>query len=79
MKTLLHNVLIIGGAAIVVLFFISLVLSRRIIRPLEENDKQQKQFISDLPNQVQNPSPQQIRTAALIELPFLSFYGKILV
>ena len=55
MKTLLHNVLIIGGASIVVLFFISLVLSRRIIRPLEENDKQQKQFISDASHELKTP------------------------
>ena len=55
MGTLLHNILIIGGAAIVVLFFISLVLSRRIIRPLEENDKQQKQFISDASHELKTP------------------------
>ncbi len=55
MKTLLHNVLIIGGASIVILFFISLVLSRRIIRPLEENDKQQKQFISDASHELKTP------------------------
>jgi len=55
MRTLLHNVLIIGGSSIVVLFFISLVLSRRIIRPLEENDKQQKQFISDASHELKTP------------------------
>ena len=55
MRTLLHNVLIIGGASIVILFFISLVLSRRIIRPLEENDKQQKQFISDASHELKTP------------------------
>ena len=55
MRALLHNVLIIGGASIVILFFISLVLSRRIIRPLEENDKQQKQFISDASHELKTP------------------------
>ncbi len=55
MRTLLHNVLIVGGTAIVVLYFISLHLSRRIIRPLEENDRQQKQFISDASHELKTP------------------------
>ncbi len=55
MKMLLHYVLIIGGTAIVVLFFISLVLSKRIIRPLEESDKKQKQFISDASHELKTP------------------------
>ena len=55
MRMLLHNVLIIGGTAIVALFFISLILSRQIIRPLEESDKQQKQFISDASHELKTP------------------------
>ena len=55
MKMLLRNVLIVGGAAIVVLFFVSIVLSKKIIRPLEENDKQQKQFISDAGHELKTP------------------------
>ncbi len=55
MRTLLHNVLLVGGAAIVVLFFLSLHLSKRIIRPLEENDRQQKQFISDAGHELKTP------------------------
>ena len=54
-RTLLHNVLIVGGIAIVFLFFISLHLSRQIIRPLEENDRQQKQFISDASHELKTP------------------------
>ncbi len=55
MKTLLRNVLIIGGAAVIAMFFISLFLAKRIIRPLEENDEQQKQFISDASHELKTP------------------------
>lgn len=55
MNTLLRNYLIVGGAAIVILFFISLFLSKRIIRPLEENDRRQKQFISDAGHELKTP------------------------
>ena len=55
MRMLLNNILVIGGMSIVILFFLSLILSRRIIRPLEENDKQQKQFISDASHELKTP------------------------
>ena len=55
MNTLLHYVLLVGGIAIIVLFFLSLFLSKRIIRPLEENDRQQKQFISDAGHELKTP------------------------
>ena len=55
MATLLRNFLIVGGAAIIVLFFLSLLISGRIIRPLEENDRQQKQFVSDASHELKTP------------------------
>ena len=54
-KILLRNVLIVGSAAIAVLFFLSLRLSKRIIQPLEDNDKQQRQFISDASHELKTP------------------------
>ena len=55
LNTLLRNVLTIGSAAIILLFFISLHLSNQIIRPLEENDRQQKRFISDASHELKTP------------------------
>ena len=54
-KILLRNVLIVDGAAIIILFFLSFWLSKRIIRPLEENDQQQRQFISDASHELKTP------------------------
>ncbi|MBR2593291.1 MAG: sensor histidine kinase, partial [Firmicutes bacterium] len=55
MNTLLRYTLIAGGAAIVVLFFISRMLAKRIVKPLEENDERQKQFVSDAGHELKTP------------------------
>ena len=55
LQMLLRNILIIGSIAIIVLFFISLYLSKQIIRPLEENDRKQKQFVSDASHELKTP------------------------
>ena len=55
LRTMMRNVLIVGGASIVVLFFISVFLAGRIIRPLEENDTKQKQFISNASHELKTP------------------------
>ncbi len=55
LNTLLRNVLIIGSCAIIVMFFVSLYLSKRIIRPLEENDRQQRRFVSDASHELKTP------------------------
>ena len=55
LNTLLRYFLIVGGAALVALFFIALFLARRIIRPLEENDLLQKRFISDASHELKTP------------------------
>ena len=55
MDMLIRNFLIVGTCALVVLFFISLFISKLIIRPLAENDKRQKQFISDASHELKTP------------------------
>ena len=55
MHTLIRYVLIVGGTAIVAMFFISVFLSKLIILPLEENDQKQKQFISDASHELKTP------------------------
>jgi signal transduction histidine kinase len=55
LNMLVRNILIVGGSALIVLFFLALFLSKRIIRPLEENDRQQKQFISDASHELKTP------------------------
>lgn len=55
LQTMMRNALLVGGASLVVMFFISVFLAKRIIRPLEENDKQQKQFISDASHELKTP------------------------
>ncbi|MBR6915240.1 MAG: HAMP domain-containing histidine kinase, partial [Clostridia bacterium] len=55
LTTLLRYELIVGGAALVLIFLLSLFLSSRIIKPLEENDKRQKQFVSDAGHELKTP------------------------
>ncbi len=55
MSTLLRHFLIVGGAAMVVLFIISFIIANRIVRPLEENDQKQKRFISDASHELKTP------------------------
>lgn len=55
LSTLLGNSISGGIASIVVLFFIALYISGRIVKPLEENDRKQKQFISDAGHELKTP------------------------
>ena len=53
--TLLRYTLIFGGAVLVLFFFLSIFLARKIVNPLEESYKKQKQFISDAGHELKTP------------------------
>ncbi len=55
MSTLFFHTLFAGIIAMVLIFGLSVVLARRIIRPLEENDRRQRQFISDAGHELKTP------------------------
>lgn len=55
MTTLFRYTLIFGSAAIAALFFVAVYLARRIVRPLEESYRKQKQFISDAGHELKTP------------------------
>ena len=54
-ETLIKQMLIIGAAALAVLFVLSVFIARRIVKPLEENDKRQKRFVSDAGHELKTP------------------------
>lgn len=55
LKTMLRYVFLVGGLAILAMFFIASILAGFIISPLEENDRQQKRFISDASHELKTP------------------------
>lgn len=55
MNVLLKYILIVGGAGIVLFFGLSVVIAKRIVRPLKKNDEKQKQFVSDAGHELKTP------------------------
>lgn len=53
--TLFRYTLIFGGVALVLFFFLSVYLARKIVNPLEESYQKQKQFISDAGHELKTP------------------------
>lgn len=52
---LFRYTLVFGCVALVLFFFLSVYLAEKIVRPLEENDRKQKQFISDAGHELKTP------------------------
>ncbi len=53
--TLINYTLIFGGAALVLMFFLARYLANKIVAPLEESYRRQKQFISDAGHELKTP------------------------
>ena len=53
--TLFRYTLIFGGVALIIFFFLSVFLARKIVNPLEESYEMQKQFISDAGHELKTP------------------------
>ena len=53
--TLFRNTLISGGVVLLLFFFLSVFLARKIVNPLEESYRKQKQFISDAGHELKTP------------------------
>lgn len=53
--TLFRYTLIFGGVALVLFFFLSVFLARKIMNPVEESYQKQKQFISDAGHELKTP------------------------
>ena len=53
--TLFRYTLIYGSVALVLFFFVSLFLAKKIVDPLEESYRKQKQFISDAGHELKTP------------------------
>ncbi len=54
-STLIRYTFIFGGAALLIFFFVSLLLAEKIVKPVEVSYKKQKQFISDAGHELKTP------------------------
>lgn len=53
--TLIKYTVIYGVISLLVIFVLALILSKLIIKPLEQNDKKQRQFVSDAGHELKTP------------------------
>lgn len=55
MATLFRYTYVFGGVALLLLFFLAVYLAKKIVKPLEESHRRQKQFISDAGHELKTP------------------------
>ena len=67
LSILKRNALLAGSGSLLVLFFLVSWLSGRIVRPLEENDRRQRQFVSDVGHELKSPIAIVSANAELLE------------
>ena len=65
--TLFRYTLIFGGLALVVFYFLSMFLAKKIVAPLEESYSKQKQFVSDAGHELKTPVSVVSANAELLE------------
>lgn len=65
--TLMRYTVIFGGATIIAFFFLSVLLAKKIVQPLEESYQKQKQFISDAGHELKTPVSVISANAELLE------------
>ena len=69
LRSLVRNCLIIGVASLVVFFFLSMLLARWAVKPVEEAWTRQKQFVSDASHELKTPLTVIMTNAELLQGP----------
>ena len=69
LHTLLRNSLLIGAVSLLLLFGVSVLLARRMVKPVEQAWKQQKQFVADASHELKTPLTVIMTNAELLQSP----------